>query len=60
MTRVFVTGASGFLGSHVVHELRSTGCEVTAMSRRESSDITLAAQGALPELHSVFSFWKSR
>ena len=38
-SRVLVTGASGFLGSHLLRSLRSTGAEVYALSRfgRESS-----------------------
>jgi len=39
-TRVLVTGASGFLGSHLVQRLRSAGAEIYALSRspRESSE----------------------
>ena len=33
--RVFVTGGSGFLGSHVVERLRETGAFVTALRRTE-------------------------
>jgi GDP-L-fucose synthase len=33
--RVFVTGGSGFLGSHVVQRLRDSGARVTALRRRE-------------------------
>jgi UDP-glucose 4-epimerase len=32
-TRVLVTGASGFLGSHLVHRLSSAGAELYALSR---------------------------
>jgi len=34
--RVFVTGASGFLGSHVVDKLLKKGCDVVALVRRTS------------------------
>ncbi len=48
MTTVFLTGASGFLGSHLLRELREAGCEVRAMSRRAESDDAIVAHGALP------------
>jgi dihydroflavonol-4-reductase len=48
MTTVFLTGASGFLGGHLLRELRETGCEVHAMSRRAESDDVIMAYGALP------------
>lgn len=32
-TRVLVTGATGFLGSHLVHRLRESGAELYALSR---------------------------
>ena len=42
-TRVLVTGASGFLGSHLVQRLRAAGAELYAISRsrRESSEKSL-------------------
>ncbi len=48
MTRVFLTGASGFLGGHLLRELRAAGCEVRALSRRSEADAGIAAQGAVP------------
>jgi dihydroflavonol-4-reductase len=48
MIKVLLTGASGFLGGHVLAELRAAGCEVRALSRRTESDAALAAQGAIP------------
>lgn len=48
MASVFLTGGSGFLGSHLLHELRAAGCEVRALSRRAESDTALAAAGAVP------------
>ena len=46
--KVFLTGASGFLGAHVLAELRKAGCEVRALSRRPESDVAVAQQDASP------------
>jgi dihydroflavonol-4-reductase len=48
MAKVFLTGATGFLGGHVLTELTTAGCEVLALSRRPESDEAIAAQGAIP------------
>ncbi len=48
MTTVFLTGASGFLGAHLLYELRAAGCTVKALSRRAESDAAIQAQGGLP------------
>jgi nucleoside-diphosphate-sugar epimerase len=45
---VALTGASGFVGSHILTELREHGHEVTALVRAESQAEIAAARGATP------------
>jgi nucleoside-diphosphate-sugar epimerase len=57
--RVFVTGASGWIGSAAVDELLAAGHEVTGLARSDASAASLEAKGAqvrrgdLDELESI-------
>ena len=48
MATVFLTGASGFLGGHLLRELVASGQQVRALSRRPESDASITAAGGLP------------
>ncbi len=46
--RIFVTGASGFVGGAAVRKFVAGGHSVRAMSRSEKSDVAILALGAAP------------
>lgn len=48
MANVLLTGASGFVGGHLLRELLANGHRVRALSRSPSSDALLAYAGAEP------------
>ena len=46
--KVVLTGATGFVGSHVLADLHKHGHEVTALVRDDAQADTVAARGAIP------------
>ena len=48
MSIVFVTGATGFLGQHLLRELHAAGHAVRGLSRSAAGDAAVAALGATP------------
>src|SRR5256885_1281426 len=52
--RVALTGATGFIGSHVLAELREHGHEVTALVRDDAQAEAVAARGATPAVVDLY------
>jgi dihydroflavonol-4-reductase len=48
MPTVLVTGATGFLGQHLLRELVRSGATVRGLSRSPAGDAAIAATGAVP------------
>jgi len=52
--KVALTGGTGFIGSHVLSELRSRGHEVTALVRDDAQADIVAARGATPAVADLY------
>jgi nucleoside-diphosphate-sugar epimerase len=52
--KVVLTGATGFVGSHVLAELREHGHEVIALVRDDAQADTVAARGATPAVVDLY------
>jgi nucleoside-diphosphate-sugar epimerase len=52
--KVALTGSTGFIGSHVLTELRSHGHEVTALVRDDDQADLVAARGAKPAVVDLY------
>ena len=52
--RVALTGATGFIGSHVLTELQEHGHEVTALVRDDAEADVVAARGATPAVVDLY------
>ncbi|TMM13432.1 MAG: NAD-dependent epimerase/dehydratase family protein [Actinobacteria bacterium] len=52
--RVALTGATGFIGSHVLTELQEHGHEVTALVRDDAQADVVAARGAAPTVVDLY------
>jgi nucleoside-diphosphate-sugar epimerase len=52
--KVALTGATGFIGSHILAELRAHGHDVTALVRDDSQAQAVSAQGATPAIVDLY------
>jgi nucleoside-diphosphate-sugar epimerase len=52
--KIALTGATGFVGSHILTELQSQGHEVTALVRDDSQAASVAAKGAVPAIVDLY------
>jgi nucleoside-diphosphate-sugar epimerase len=52
--KVALTGATGFIGSHVLAELQNHGNELTALVRNDADAKTVSAKGAAPVVVDLF------
>ena len=55
--KIALTGATGFVGSHIVTELQAQGHEVTALVRDDSQAASVAAKGP-PRPSSTCTTWQ--
>lgn len=52
--RIALTGATGFVGSHILAELTSAGHEVVALVRTDADATVVAARGATPAVVDLY------
>ena len=52
--KVALTGATGFIGSHVLAELQANGHEVTALVRDDAQSQAVASRGATPSVVDLY------
>ena len=52
--KVALTGATGFIGSHVLTELRDHGHQVTALVRDDAQAEAVAARGVTPAVVDLY------
>ena len=52
--KVALTGATGFIGSHVLAELEGHGHEVTALVRDDAQAEAVAARGVTPAVVDLY------
>jgi nucleoside-diphosphate-sugar epimerase len=52
--KIALTGATGFVGSHILTELRSHGHEVTALVQDDAGAASVAAHGATPAIVDLY------
>jgi nucleoside-diphosphate-sugar epimerase len=52
--KIALTGATGFIGSHILTELRSHGHEVTALVRDDAQGAMVIANGATPVIVDLY------
>jgi uncharacterized protein YbjT (DUF2867 family) len=52
--KVALTGATGFVGSHILAELQASGHEVSALVRDDGQADAIAARGATPVVADLY------
>src|SRR6476620_414995 len=52
--KVVLTGARGFIGSHILTELHKSGHDVTALVRNDAEADSVAAAGAVPAVVDLY------